>query len=259
LLYGLLQQGRHNEASQLLEAAYKEALDAGAVPKNPLALDADRSQVGSLVQMWGRYMIETRGKDRDKATWNFSMGEAFDPKLTYHYVLALDAAYFEKPTVAKEHLKTFQTLKTQLQSAILAMERQAPTDLVYLDRLGVLDLEIQAAITSAEEDTDKALEFAREASRLEGEMPFAFGPPFIDLPSAELLGEILLNAGYFDEAVEAFETQGERTRLKSLPMLGLARAEEARGNHTAATHIREMLGPIWIKADADIKAKLISK
>ena len=259
LLYGLLQQGRHDEAAQLLKAAYKEALDSGAVPKEPLVLDADRSQIGSLVQMWGRYMIETRGKDRDKAAWTFNMGEAFDPKLTYHYVLALDAAYFEKPAVAKDHLKTFQTLKDQLQSAILAMERQAPTDLVYLDRLNVLDLEIQAAIASAEKDTDKALEFAHEASRLEGGMPFAFGPPFIDLPSAELLGEILLDAGQYDEAAEAFETQGERTRLKSLPMLGLARAEEARGNQATATHIREMLGSIWIKADADIKAKLISK
>jgi tetratricopeptide (TPR) repeat protein len=256
LLYGLLQQGRHNEAAQLLKAAYEEDLDPGAVPKNPLVLDADDSQIGSLVQMWGRYMIETRGKDRDKAAWTFNMGEAFDPQLTYHYVLALDAAHFEKPTVAKNHLDTFQTLKAKLQTAILAMERQAPTDLVYLDRLNVLDLEIQAAIASAEENTDKALEFAREASRLEGEMPFAFGPPFIDLPSAELLGEILLDAGHFDEAVEAFETQGERTRLKSLPMLGLARAEQARGNKTAAIHIRETLGSIWTKADADIKTNL---
>ncbi len=27
---------------------------------------------------------------------------------------------------------------------------------------------------------------------LEGEMPYAFGPPFVDWPSSELLGELLL-------------------------------------------------------------------
>lgn len=259
LLYGLLQQGRHDEAAKLLKAAYKEATDSGAVPKDPLVLDADRSQIGSLVQMWARYMIETRGKDRDMITWTFNMGDAFDPKLTYHYIQSLDAASSENPSVAKEHLTAFQTLKTKLEAAILAMERQAPTDLVYLDRLNVMDLEMQAKIALVEKDTDKALEYAREASRLEGEMPFAFGPPFVDLPSAELLGNLLLAAGHFDEAVEAFETQAKRTRLKSLPMLGMARAEEARGNPVAAAHTREILASIWVNADADIKAKLVSK
>ncbi len=259
LLYGLLQQGRHDEAATLLRAAYKEAIDSGAVPKDPLELDADRSQIGSLVQMWARYMVETHGKDREMATWTFNMGGAFDPMLTYHYVQAFDAAHWATPEAAGKHLHDFQALKTQLREAILAMERQAPTDLVYLDRLSVMDLEIQATIALAEAKNDKALEYAREASRLEGEMPFAFGPPFVDLPSAELLGGILLQLGHYDEAVEAFNTQGERTRLKVLPMLGLARAEEARGNKAVAAHTREMLNSIWVKADSDIRDQLLEK
>ena len=55
---------------------------------------------------------------------------------------------------------------------------------------------------------------------------------------------------------EAFETQAERTPIRTLPMLGMAYAEKSRGNHVSAAPVREQLASIWINADADIKAKL---
>jgi tetratricopeptide (TPR) repeat protein len=256
LLYGLLQQGKHDEAAVLLKAAYKETTEAGFIPANPLDLDPDRSPVGSLVQMWARYIIETRSEDREMIDWTFNMGDAYDPKLTFQYVHALNAAYWKEPVRARKHLGKFQSLKSELKATILAMDRQAPTDLVYLDRLNVLDLEMQATIEYAQDNPQQALTHAREASRLEGEMPFAFGPPFVDLPSAELLGNILLSTGYYDEAIEAFETQAQRTRLKTLPMLSQSRAEKARGNLAAASQLRERLASIWVNADADVMAKL---
>ncbi|NOR18501.1 MAG: hypothetical protein GQ538_00250 [Xanthomonadales bacterium] len=259
LLYGLLQQGKHDEAAVLLKAAYKEVTESGVVPTEPLWLDADRSQVGSVVQMWARYLIETRSQDREMINWTFNMGDAFDPKLTFHYVHALDAAFWNESALATEHLGKFQSLKSTLKETILGMDTQAPTDLVYLDRLNVMDLEIQAAIEFEKGNPDQALKYAREASHLEGQMPFAFGPPFVDLPSAELLGNILLSTGHNDEAVEAFEVQAQRTRLKTLPMLSQARAEKARGNDTAARQLRERLTLIWFNADVDVKAKLASK
>jgi len=256
LLYGLLQQGRNTEAGELLKAAYADANSSGVVPTEPLNLNVDRSEVGSLVQMWARYMIETRGKDREIAAWTFNMADAFDPNLTFSYVRALDAAHSGETATANKHLEKFRGFKDSLGKAILAMERQAPTDLLYLDRLNVMDYEIQAMIANAEQQPDKAVEYAREASRLEGEMPFSFGPPFIDLPSAELLGSLLLTKGDFDEAVEAFEIQLERTRLKSLALMGLSEAESKRGNQAAAKHARNTLDGIWSKADADVKTGL---
>ncbi len=69
-------------------------------------------------------------------------------------------------------------------------------------------------------------------------MPFSFGPPFVDLPSAELLGRLLMKAGRHDEAAEAYTTALERARLKAVPLLGLAQAEQARGNQAAADYAR---------------------
>ena len=83
LLYGLLQQGRYQAAGALLKSAVDEAIVAGAVPEDRLELDPDRSHIGSVVQMWARYVIETRAWNSETARWSFNMGDAFDLFITY--------------------------------------------------------------------------------------------------------------------------------------------------------------------------------
>ena len=79
---------------------------------------------------------------------------------------------------------------------------------------------------SARGNYSGAATYAGEASRLEGEMPFAFGPPFIDWPSAELHAEMLLKAHRYSEAAAAFETQLKRARLRTRSLMGLAQAQK---------------------------------
>jgi hypothetical protein len=67
-------------------------------------------------------------------------------------------------------------------------------------------------------------------------MPYSFGPPFVDFPSAQMLGELSLDNGEYDEAAAAFTEQLLRTRLKAQALTGLARAERARGNDDAADY-----------------------
>jgi tetratricopeptide (TPR) repeat protein len=109
------------------------------------------------------------------------------------------------------------------------MPEPAPFDLLYLDRLDVIEQQLRAALARANGDGDKALEYAREASRLEGEMPYSFGPPFVDYPSAQLLGELAFDLGQYEEAVKAFSQQLRRSRRKVQAVEGLARAEKALG------------------------------
>jgi tetratricopeptide (TPR) repeat protein len=87
----------------------------------------------------------------------------------------------------------------------------------------------------------RAVAQAREASRLEGEMPYSFGPPFVDLPSAEMLGDLLLAAGKYADAVAAYEQQLERSRLKARPLAGLVTALEKLGRETEARYHRGRL------------------
>ena len=243
LLYGYLQQGRYARARELLEAARAETATASAPPER-MNLDPDRSLVGSVVQMWARFVIETRDWNSDVANWSFKSGDAFDPNLTISFVKALQAAFAGQVAQAGQYHEQFRALQSSLAEEIAQQEEKAPGDLLYLERLGVMDQELLAAIEMARGEMGRAVEFAREASRLEGEMPFSFGPPFVDLPAAELLGDLLAASRKPAEAAQAYALQLERTRLKARALEGLAQAQEQSGQQGAARYTRSKLEQI---------------
>ena len=244
LLYGYLQQGRDDLALNLLKAAYAEVGAAGKAPEDRMNLDPDRSPVGSLVQMWARYVIETRAWESEVAHWTFNSGEAFDPNLTISFVKAMQAAHASQVAEAGQYHAQFRSLQAGLEAEIERQEEKAPADLLYLERLRVMDRELLAAIEMARGQMAKAAEFAAEASRLEGEMPFSFGPPFVDLPSAEFHGDLLASARRYADAASAYRLQLERTRLKPRVLEGLANAEENLGQAAEARYHRAKLEQI---------------
>ena len=226
LLYGLLQQGRATDAKALLTAAYEETNAIGEPPKERMILDPDNDRVGSMIQMWARYMLETGGNDAEVAQWQFNLSDAFDPNLNVLYVKAMLA---QDPADINKYLAKFLKLKAELREGVMAQPEQVPFNLLYLNRLDVIEQQLQASLARANDGGDRALEYAREASRLEGEMPFSFGPPFVDYPSAQLLGELAFDLGDYEEAVAAFSEQLRRSRRKAQAVEGLARSERALG------------------------------
>jgi tetratricopeptide (TPR) repeat protein len=226
LLYGLLQQGRQSEAKALLTAAYDETSAIGEPPRERMILDPDNDRVGSLVQMWARYMLETGDNDPEIGQWQFKLSDAFDPNMNVLYVRAMLGQNPERIIV---HMAQFLELKAELYETVMAMPEQVPFDLLYLDRLEVIERQIRASLARANGHGDKALEYAREANRLEGEMPYSFGPPFVDYPSAQFLGELAFDLGKYEEAKTAFGEQLRRSRKKVQAVEGLARAEKALG------------------------------
>ncbi len=254
LLYGYLQQGREERALELLKAAYAEARADGKAPAERMILDPDRSLVGSVVQMWARYVIETRGWDSEVAGWTFNNGNAFDPSLNIVFIRAMQAANAGGTEQSARYLERFRNLKNELEDTISRQEEQAPTDLLYLERLAVMEQELLAATEFAKGVNDAAIGFAAEASRLEGEMPYSFGPPFVDLPSAEFLGDLLRESGRYQEALAAYAVQLDRSRQKSRTLLGLLQAQELTGDEASARYTRARLDRIWTNADEAVRA-----
>jgi tetratricopeptide (TPR) repeat protein len=227
LLYGLLQENRIEDAKTLLTTAYEETTATGESPREQMILDPDGDRVGSMVQMWARFMLETGGEDPAVGAWTFKTADAFDPNLNLLYVKGLLS---QQPRAIKQHLKAFRALKTQLGKRVMALPRQPPYDLEYLDRLAVIEQQLLANLARRQGKGKQAVTHAEEASRLEGEMPFAFGPPFVDYPSAQLLGELLLEQERYEEAAAAFSEQLRRSRNKRQAVAGLAAAQTAAGN-----------------------------
>jgi hypothetical protein len=256
LLYGYLQQGRYAQARQLLGAAYAQERAANKPPPNPLELDPDDSLTGSVVQMWTRYLVETREWNGAIADWTFNLGDAYDPNLNVLMVATLRAANSGKPDAADASLAKFRSLRARLEDAIGAQAEKKPTDLLYLRRLGVLDEEMLAQIDVARGRSASALEHAGKASALEGAMPYSFGPPLIDWPSAEMHAGLLYSTHAYAEAVDAYSTQLQRSRRRPAALLGLARASRALGHKAEADDAMAMLAGIWRAADPQVKAAL---
>lgn len=257
LLYGYLQQGRVEQARTLLTSAFQDLqADESKIPQDRMILDPDNSSLGSVVQMWTRYLVETRDWTGEIAQWQFHLGDAFDPNLNFSFVQSMRAAHAGQVTQASENLQQFRQLKTDLEQALHAQKEPAPTDLLYLARLAVLEQELLAGIEDARGDYLAAAAYAREASRLEGAMPYAFGPPFIDWPAAELLAEMSLKARRYADAADAYATQLKRARLRSLALLGLARSQQKLGHAAEAKYALEKLALNWHNADAAVKAEL---
>jgi hypothetical protein len=96
-----------------------------------------------------------------------------------------------------------------------------------------------------------ALALFRAAAVQESQLPMPFGPPSTIKPPRESAGELLLSVGRPSEARDEFLLALARTPRRTAPLLGLARAEYALGNHAESSRLYGELVTIWRAADTD--------
>ncbi len=227
LVYGYLQQSRAADAKARLAACREAVLRAGERVRRPLSdpLDPDNSGAYSFVRMRARYIIDAEAWDDEVLDWDVPVGDvAFAPRLTYAFTTGLAAARRRDASAAREELRSVRASRERLAADL---EERQTADRSRLTRARVLEIQLEGAIQAAEERWGRAIELLREAAALEETIPLRFGPPFVDKPPYELLGEVLLEAGRAREAADAFETALARTPRRTLSMLGLAEALRA--------------------------------
>jgi tetratricopeptide (TPR) repeat protein len=222
LEYGYLQLGRLDDARRLAEHCQQEAHPAAGDPHDP-----DNSLLGSAVQMWARYVIDTRDWSGEVARWTPDFGGAVAPRATWEFTRGLAAAEQGDAPAAQAALAAFEQARTRLVAEIARAPEPDPNDAEYEKRLGVLALELQAAIqlAGAPADTDAAIALLHRATALEDSMAFAFGPPDVDMPSHEFLGEVLLARKQFAAAVAELHAALHRAPGRVSVVRALQRAQ----------------------------------
>ena len=98
----------------------------------------------------------------------------------------------------------------------------------YRVRPEIFLLQARALLAEQEQDFAAAERLMLQAVSLEDKLPIAFGPPTIDKPSHELLGEFLLRRSRKDEAHAAFEKAVARTPGRRLSEQGFAATATAK-------------------------------
>ena len=112
--------------------------------------------------------------------------------------------------------RALESLNTVL--AARASERER-----YQRRAAVLEREVRALLLLAGNRTEEGVAELRAAAAAEAAMPMEFGPPFVDKPAPELLGDVLLSLGRRAEAASAYESALKAAPNRAAAVKGLAR------------------------------------
>ena len=248
LLYAYLQQGRYNQAEQLLTLMKKVMSES--TYNNKLRPDYYENNYANMA---AAFIVETEqwnlaaelfpeGKQKPAASEQTTMGGS-------HGGHGGGSGPTVDAVATGRTSRASTTLPLFVRGLAAAVNGTVSTASVGQN---IRDLEIAALSASMKKDHDKAVELMKKATAMEEQLSAPYGPPSLIKPTHELFGEILLRAGKPAEAAEAFKTSLLRQPNRARSLLGAARAAAQSGNHAAATAAYTTLLEQWKQADASL-------
>ena len=221
LEYGYLELGRTDSARMLMTGCREEARASSGDPRDP-----DDSDLGSAVEMWSRFVIDTRSWSGAEIQWAPDFGAGRWARATWEFTRGLAAAERDDSAGLRRALGDFAATRAALLTE-MASQPADPGNIESRKRLDVLELELEGELELAS-DPDTGLALLRRATQVEDSMAFAFGPPDVEKPSHELLGDVLLGRAHYGEAAAEYRATLRKAPGRVSAVQGLARAN-ARG------------------------------
>jgi len=251
LHYGLLQQGRYQEAEALL----RDMLEY--VPKDPT-----KGARGYLLGMQSRQLVES-GAISPETNLDTDV-QVYDIGLTAQSVrsfLRAQMAFQDGDINGMEAEVQWLSTQISLASELVAGDglamcaegttRYAPTE-NGITSAQVVIAQMQGMIAFIEGDEGRFEALMQEAVALEDQTDFPAGPPTITKPSFEQYGEWLLEQGQYQEAIAQFDKALHRMPRRSKSLMGKMTALEALDQEEEAAQIQNELESIFAKADKQL-------
>jgi tetratricopeptide (TPR) repeat protein len=231
LHYAFLQEGRFDDAKQQLDACRRMAVNQFSDHPDP-----DMSIVPSYEEMRLFHWVET-------GRWDAADAIAVPPD-RYAGARFLQA-YGEALAASGGELKAFQAAATRLherQRDLLA-EVEKNKEGVMVDRRNaeIAVQQIDALVRIKEGKRDEGIALLRKVAAAESALPLEFGPPAIQKPTSELLGDELLALGRNAEAEQAYQSTLTRAPGRTRSLQGLLRTQQALGKTEAAARTQGQL------------------
>lgn len=218
--YAYLQLGQVDNARNALGLC-RTAFESQAAMEHPgHSMDPDESLSGSFANMRLRYLLDSGDWSSEIAGWTLPRTAGAGARLDFAFARVMSEIMQRRGPAAREALTALEASAREVTD--LETKRGA-SDPSYRVRPEILLLEASGLLAEQAGDFAGAEKLLRQAVSLEEKLPIAFGPPAIDKPTHELLGEFLLRRGRKDEAHSQFERA-----LASTP--GRRRAEEGLRN-----------------------------
>jgi tetratricopeptide (TPR) repeat protein len=208
--YAYLQLGKTNEARNAL-AACRSTVESEAAMDHPgmsMSMDPDSSLSNAFANMRLRYLIDTDDWRAEIASWSLPKTAGPRAKLDFAFAQVLGEIERGKADEARQALSELEAIGREVAGS---ETKNANPDPTYRLRPEILVLEAKALLAERADDLAGAEKLLRQALALEETLPIDFGPPGIDKPTHEMLGEFLLRRGRKDEARSEFEKALART------------------------------------------------
>jgi Tfp pilus assembly protein PilF len=199
--YAHLQLGELAPAKALLTACRAAAEEEKPAGGPAHSMDPDFTLGGAFASMRLAYLLESDEWQGDVAGWPLPPVAPPGARLDFALARALGAVAQGAPEEIRLALADLEAVSREVAAAEAAKETPNPS---YRLRPEIFRLEVQALLAEKRGDFVGSEKLLRQAVALNDELPVDFGPPTIDLPVHELLGDFLLRQGRPVEARAAF-------------------------------------------------------
>ena len=247
LAYGYVEQGRLVDARRIVAGCGQQA-EKARYKTDMRDLDPDLSAMGSAVDMWVHYVIDTEDWSGGMARWTPDLDSAAAPRAAYQFGRAFAATRRGDGGAATEARAVFEQERAQLVALVGAEHDPDPSDAEYIKGLAVLGMELEAvtklAAHDASLDSAGAVALLTNATAAEDSLAYAFGPPPVYKPSHELLGELLVGLKRYGDAERQFRAALAHQPRRVLSLRGLAAAADGAGDSATASRARGELRAI---------------
>jgi hypothetical protein len=259
LLYVYLQQGRYNQAEQLLslmkkvmsESTYDNKLRPAYYENNyanmaaAFVVETERWNLAAELFPESKAAPATSEQSATNANQGSHGGHSAAPAAATVRASSVNLTlpFFVRGLAAAVNGAAIEQSVTGLEA--LRSDKISGSGSV----LTIRELEISALSASMKKDHGKAIELMTKATLLEEQMSPPYGPPNLVKPTHELFGEILLRAGKPAEAAEQFKVSLLRQPNRARSLLGAARAAAQTGNQSGALTAYATLIEQWKQAD----------
>jgi len=180
-------------------------------------MDPDNSRAASFANMRLRYLVDTADWNGEAAHAALPANSGAGARFDFAFADALRAIGLHDLSASRRALGLLEAAAKE----VVDLESQhADPDPTYRVRPEIVVLEVKGLIAELDGDLATAERLLTDAVSREDALPIAFGPPTIDKPAHELLGEFLLRQGKKNQALVEFERARARTPGRRLSEQG---------------------------------------
>jgi tetratricopeptide (TPR) repeat protein len=253
LAYGYLQQGRFDDARRLVENCGEEMRTHPYKADGADLLDYDNSSAASFAVMRTRYLVDSEDWSGPVRASVVNVDGVIAAEVTRDFAEAYGTVRYGKLDAAIAAIKRAADSRKRFLAAAVAVGSPADSP---MRRVPLIEQdELQGLLLLRQGRQSDGLALLGRAATAEKAIPMEFGPPSLDKPANELLGEVLLSLGRAKEARSAFEAAQVLAPGRGQSLIGLSKCARLLNDNALGASVDAKLAKVRLREAVEAVAR----